>query len=55
MIDCDELLDQLHAQTRTQVHLALLAHATPVAEMHLDLALYSGEQARAAEKVCDEV
>ena len=54
MIDCDELLDRLHAQPRTQVHLALLAQATPVAEMHLDLALHSGEQTRTAEEFCDD-
>ncbi len=53
MIDCDELIPALHVQTQTQVQLALLADATEVAAMHIDLARFSEERARAAERWCE--
>jgi hypothetical protein len=54
MNDCDELIERLHAQAHDQVHLALIARAVPVAAMHLELSLFTGSQARAAEELCDE-
>ena len=54
MIDCDELIETLSAQARDHVHLALIAEAPPVAEMHLDLALFSEAQARVAEDFCED-
>jgi hypothetical protein len=53
MIDCDDLND-LRARARDHVHLAVIARATRVAEMHIDLAIFSEEQARAAEQDCDD-
>ncbi len=54
MTECAELIDNLHAQARDHVHLALLAEACPVAEMHLVLALFSEKQARVAEELCED-
>jgi hypothetical protein len=54
MTDCDDLIDQLHAQARDQAHLAVIAKAASVAEMHIDLALLSEEQARVAEELCED-
>jgi hypothetical protein len=54
MIDCDDLVETLQVQSRDQVQLALLAHAAPVAAMHLDLALFSGAQARVADELCSD-
>ena len=54
MIDCDELVEALQVQARDQVQLAMLAGAAPVAAMHLDLALFSGNQARVADELCEE-
>lgn len=54
MIDCDELIETLDAQARDHVLLALIAEAPPVAEMHLDVALFSEAQARVAEQLCDD-
>ena len=54
MIDCDDLLDDLHQQTRKQVELAVIAQAPPVAAMHIDLALFSVEQTRLVEQLCDD-
>lgn len=53
MADCDELIYDLKTLTRGQIELALLAVAPPVAAMHIDLALFRGEQMRAAEQLCD--
>ncbi|MES2421442.1 MAG: hypothetical protein V4595_09100 [Pseudomonadota bacterium] len=53
-IDCDELIELLHSEARTQVELALLAQADEVAGMHLDLAQFSERQARVAEELCEE-
>jgi len=54
MMDCDDLVETLQAQAREQVHLALLAAAAPVAAMHLDLAFFSGNQARVADELCED-
>ena len=54
MTECDELVDHLRAQTRDQVHLAVIARSISVAGMHLDLAKFSEEQARVAEEICLE-
>lgn len=54
MINCDDLIEALQVQAREQVHLALLAAAAPAAAMHLDLALFSGNQARVADKLCED-
>lgn len=54
MTDCDELINELHAQSRDHAHLAVIADAVPVAEMHIDLALFSEEQARVAEELCED-
>ena len=54
MTECDHLIDDLHRLTREQVGLALLAEAPPVAAMHIDLALFGVEQARFAERLCDD-
>ncbi len=51
MTDCDDLIDRFHAQA--EAHVAL-AEAAPVAEMHIDLALFSEERARAFEGLCDD-
>ncbi|WP_267381092.1 MULTISPECIES: hypothetical protein [unclassified Sphingomonas] len=54
MTNCDELIDDLHASVRTHVHLAAIAEAAPVAEMHIDLALFNEMQARVAEEICED-
>lgn len=54
MTDCDELVEQLHAQADTQIRLAMIAQTPVVAEMHLDLAEWNEAQANAAEELCDE-
>ena len=54
MDDCTDLIDRLHAQARDHVHLATIAAAVPVAEMHIDLAVFSETQARVAEELCDD-
>jgi len=54
MIDCDDLVEALQVQARDQVHLAMLAGSAPVAAMHLDLALFSGNQARVADELCED-
>lgn len=54
MIDCDGLIEQLHAEAKSHVHLATIAEVVPVAEMHLDLALFSARQAQVAERLCDD-
>ena len=54
MDDCDDLIDGFKQLAREQVHLATLAQASHVAAMHIDLALFGGEQARYAEQLCDE-
>jgi hypothetical protein len=53
-IDCEELIDLLHADARDQIELALLAKADEVSGMHLDLAEFSKQQARTAEELCLE-
>jgi hypothetical protein len=53
MDECDDLIDRLHAQARTHVHLAVIAEAASVVEMHVDLAVFSEERARAFEELCD--
>lgn len=40
MTDCDDIIDDLRRLTREQVGLALLSDASPVAAMHIDLALF---------------
>lgn len=52
--ECDELIEALHGRVRDHVHLALIADAAPVAEMHLDLAFFSQDQARVAEELCED-
>ena len=54
MIDCDDMIEDLHAKARDHVHLAMLAEASPVAEMHIDLALFSETQARIAKELCED-
>lgn len=54
MIDCEDIIERLHAEARTQVHLAVLAEAVPVAAMHLELAELNQQQARVAEEVCED-
>lgn len=54
MSECDELIEHLHAQACDHAHLAVIARAAPVAEMHIDLAIFSEEQARAAEQLCED-
>lgn len=54
MSECDELIEHLHARARDHAHLAVIAVATPVAEMHIDLAIFSEEQARTAERLCED-
>lgn len=54
MTDCTDLIDDLHAQARKYVRLATMADACPVAEMHIDLALFSERQARVAEDLCED-
>ena len=51
-IDCEELIDTLHADARDQVALALLANVDEIVGMHLDLAAFNEEQARTAEEIC---
>lgn len=53
MVDCDDL-EQLRARARDHVHLAVIAESLPVAEMHIDLAIFSEEQARLAERDCED-
>jgi hypothetical protein len=53
MIDCDDLINDLHRLTREQVKLAIIANAPSVAAMHIDLALFGAEQAKFAEQLCD--
>lgn len=54
MTECDELIDRFHAQASGQIHLAVIAEATPVAEMHIDLAFFIKKQAEAVEKLCKD-
>ena len=54
MEDCPDMIDYFHGQARVQVHLAVLAQASAVAAMHIDLAQLCETQARAAEEFCDE-
>lgn len=54
MIDCDDMLSGLHHQTCDHIALALAAETPPVAAMHIDLALFSAEQRRVAEEICEE-
>lgn len=51
-LDCEELIDTLHADARDQVALALLANVNEVVGMHLDLAAFNEQQARTAEDIC---
>lgn len=53
MIDCDDLIDGFHQLAREQVNLALIANVAPVAAMHIDLARFGVEQARFAERLCE--
>ncbi|MGI4733012.1 MAG: hypothetical protein ACRYFW_14880 [Janthinobacterium lividum] len=46
MTDRDDLIYRFHAQAQTHVALAVMAAATPVAEMHIELALFSEERAQ---------
>lgn len=54
MYYCENLVEILHGQARDHVQLALIAATAPVAEMHLDLALFNAGQARVAEELCDD-
>ena len=54
MTDCDDLIHDLHAKARNHVHLAVLAETAPVAEMHIDLAVFSEERAHVAEELCED-
>ena len=54
MTDCDDMIDRFHAPAKAHVHLAVIAEAAPVAEMHIDLAEFSEGRARAFEELCDD-
>ncbi|WP_375382538.1 hypothetical protein [uncultured Sphingomonas sp.] len=54
MTDCDDLIERFHVQAQTHVALAVIAETTPVVEMHIDLALFSEERARAFKELCDD-
>ncbi len=54
MTDCDDITAHFEAEVRKHVHLAVIAEAVPVAEMHIDLAQFSEERARAFEELCEE-
>ncbi|WP_375383555.1 hypothetical protein [uncultured Sphingomonas sp.] len=54
MTNCDDLIDRFHAQAQAHVALAVIAETAPVAEMHIDLAEFSEERARAFEELCDD-
>ena len=54
MTECDKLIDRFHAQASCQIHLAVIAEAMPVAEMHIDLALFRKKQAQVAEELCKD-
>ena len=54
MLNCTDLVDDLDTQARKHVHLAIIAEAQPVAEMHIDLALFSKTQARIVENLCED-
>ena len=55
MDDCTALIESVHARARDHVHLATIAEGVPVAEMHIDLAVFSATQARVAEELCDDL
>ena len=54
MTDCDDLIDDLRRQAHDQVELAIIADATPVVAMHIDLAAFNADQARIAEQLCED-
>ncbi|SEN47986.1 hypothetical protein SAMN05192583_2909 [Sphingomonas gellani] len=54
MEDCHDVADQLHTDARDQAHLATIAAAPPVAAMHIDLAMFIEEQAKAVEESCED-
>lgn len=54
MTECDQLIDQFHAEAGDHVQLAMIARTPSVAEMHIDLALFNEEQARIAEELCED-
>ena len=54
MSDPDDSIARLHSETRAHIHLAVIAEATPVAEMHIDLAQFSEERARAHQELDGE-
>ncbi len=54
MENCRDMIEYFRTQSRVQVHLAVLSEASAVAAMHIDLAQFREEQARAAEKFCPE-
>jgi len=54
MTECEDLIAAFASQTARTIHLALIANTASVAGMYLDLALFSSEQARFAERLCDE-
>ena len=53
MNDCDDIIDGFNDLADEQITLALGARAFEVAGMHIDLALFGGEQARYVEELCD--
>ena len=55
MIDCDDIIDDLHRLTREQVGLTLIAEEPPVGAVHIDLAVFGVEQAEFAEWLCNEL
>lgn len=54
MADNETLIERLDADAKTQVRLAMIAESEPVAAMHLDLALFSKEQARVLENIDED-
>ena len=49
-----DLIEHLHGLTHDHVHLAVLAEAVSVAEMHIDLAVFCEEQSRVADQLFND-
>lgn len=55
MTDGTELVDDLRAIARDHVHLATICESAAVAEMHIDLAMFSEQRARVVRQVLETV
>lgn len=54
MENCEELVSAFHQEAVDQIHLAVLAAATPVAEMHIELAMFSERQSQIVDELCED-